>query len=78
MSVNHTIDQSYLRQLVYDADVIMSCTGVVHLVDHTRLRDDQTQYIIDIGRGTLDGQAVGDVRCDDALIAKVAGYTPIP
>ena len=53
-SVNHTIDQERLRQLALGCDIIISCTGKVHLIDQTRVRDDQTQVVVDVGRGSFE------------------------
>ena len=59
------------------SDYIISCTGQIHLVNEHFVRDDQTQIIVDVGYGHLDGKPVGDV--DISKIAdKVASYTPVP
>lgn len=76
-SCNSKTDTDYMRSLCLDADIIISCTGVVHLIDETFVRDDQSQVVIDVGRGKKDGKSVGDMTLD-TIIPKVAAYTPIP
>ncbi|MCX6822561.1 MAG: bifunctional 5,10-methylenetetrahydrofolate dehydrogenase/5,10-methenyltetrahydrofolate cyclohydrolase [candidate division SR1 bacterium] len=59
------------------SDYIISCTGTVHLVDSTFIRDDQTQIIVDVGYGHIDGKPVGDVKIEE-IADKVSAYTPVP
>ena len=60
-----------------NSDYIVSCTGKIHLVDETFIRNDTTQIIVDVGYGHKDGKPVWDV--DIATIQdKVASYTPVP
>lgn len=59
------------------SDYIISCTGQVHLVDDSFLRDDKTQILVDVGYGHIDGKPVGDVNID-TIKDKVAAYTPVP
>ena len=66
-----------MRYSCLHSDIIISCTGVVHLLDETFFRDDYTQVVIDVGRGFLDGKAVGDMTLD-TIASKVLAYTPIP
>ena len=60
-----------------DADIIIACTGVVHLISSEHIRHDQSQIVIDIGRGIKDGKAVGDGDFD-AIGEHLAAYTPVP
>lgn len=59
------------------SDYIISCTGKVHLLDATFVRDDQTQIIVDVGYGHIDGKPVGDVKIEE-IADKVSAYTPVP
>jgi len=59
------------------SDYIISCTGQIHLVDSSFVRDDQSQIVIDVGYGYLDGKAVGDANSKD-IADKVSAYSPVP
>jgi 5,10-methylene-tetrahydrofolate dehydrogenase/methenyl tetrahydrofolate cyclohydrolase len=58
MTFNSHSDLDWMRQCCLQSDIIISCTGVVHLIDETFVRDDQSQVMIDVGRGMKDGKAV--------------------
>lgn len=60
-----------------NSDYIVSCTGKIHLVDETFIRNDTTQIIVDVGYGHIDGKPVGDVHIK-TIQDKVAAYTPVP
>lgn len=60
-----------------DADMIISATGHIHLVDDAFVRDDQSQVVIDVGRWYKDGKAAGDVD-RESIQHKVAAITPVP
>ena len=77
MTFNSHSDREWMKQCCLQSDIIISCTGVVHLIDETFVRDDQSQVMIDVGRGKKDGKAVGDMTLD-TIAPKVAAYTPIP
>ena len=47
--------KTYCRE---KADIIISATGHIHLVDELFVRNDQSQVLIDVGRGYKDGKAV--------------------
>ncbi len=66
-----------IKQFTQKSDYIISCTGHVHLVDDSRIRHDQSQIIIDVGYGHIDGKPVGDVNIE-SIADKVAAYTPVP
>jgi len=66
-----------MKQSCKISDYIISCTGVIHLVDGSFLRADQSQIIIDVGYGHRNGKAVGDVDFD-AVVDKVQAITPVP
>lgn len=75
-TVNEWTDPDYVRTLCQQADIIISATGVLHLVDESFVRHDQTQYIIDVGRGKKDGKAAWDVN--PIVEPLVAGLSPVP
>jgi len=77
MIFNSHSDQELMKECCLQSDIIISCTGVVHLIDETFVRDDQSQVVIDVGRGMKGGKPVGDITLD-RIIDKVAAYTPIP
>jgi len=77
MTFNNKSDKDWMRQCCLQSDIIISCTGVVHLIDESYFRGDQSQVAIDVGRGMKDGKAVGDITLD-MIADKVAAYTPIP
>lgn len=66
-----------IKSITKSSDYIISCTGKIHLVDETFLRDDKTQIVIDVGYGHIDGKPVGDVHIE-TIKDKVAAYTPVP
>jgi len=77
MIFNSHSDQELMKECCLQSDIIISCTGVVHLIDETFVRDDQSQVVIDVGRGMKDGKPVGDITLD-TIMDKVVAYTPIP
>jgi methylenetetrahydrofolate dehydrogenase (NADP+)/methenyltetrahydrofolate cyclohydrolase len=50
MIFNSTSNQSWMKSCCQQADIIISCTGVVHLIDESYIRPDQSQVVIDVGR----------------------------
>lgn len=76
-SFNSKSDRDEMKYSCLHSDVVISCTGVVYLIDETFFRNDQTQVAVDVGRWFLDGKAVGDITLD-TIASKVAAYTPIP
>ncbi|MDR2191154.1 MAG: bifunctional 5,10-methylenetetrahydrofolate dehydrogenase/5,10-methenyltetrahydrofolate cyclohydrolase [Candidatus Peribacteria bacterium] len=60
-----------------NADVIISCTGEIHLIDKQFINPNGTQIVIDVGYGFLDGKAVGDVKFDE-VEPLVKAITPVP
>jgi methylenetetrahydrofolate dehydrogenase (NADP+) / methenyltetrahydrofolate cyclohydrolase len=77
MTFNSHSNQNWMKNCCLNSDIIISCTGVVHLIDETFVRNDQSQVIIDVGRWIKDGKAVWDMTLD-TMIDKVGAYTPIP
>ena len=66
-----------IKQFTQKSDYIISCTGQVHLVDDSRISHNQSQIIIDVGYGHIDGKPVGDVNIE-SIADKVFAYTPVP
>lgn len=77
MTFNSMSDQSWMKSCCLQSDIIISCTGVIHLIDESYIRPDQSQVVIDVGRGHIDGRPVWDMTLD-TIVDKVAAYTPIP
>jgi methylenetetrahydrofolate dehydrogenase (NADP+) / methenyltetrahydrofolate cyclohydrolase len=74
-NIDYTPDE--IKQFTKKSDYIISCTGKVHLVDDSWVRDDGSQIVIDVGYGHIDGKPVGDVHIE-SIADKVAAYTPVP
>ncbi len=62
-----------LTEHLKEADAVISCTGVAHLIDGSMLKSGA--YVIDVGMSMLDGMLVGDVDLDTA-VDKVSLITP--
>lgn len=76
-SFNQSNSLEEIKTMCKESDYIISCTGKVHLVDESFVRDDKTQIIVDVGYGHKDWSPVGDVVLEN-VIDKVASYTPVP
>lgn len=76
-SFNSKSSRDLVRNSCLQSDVVISCTWIVHLIDESYFRDDNTQVAIDVGRGSLNGKPVGDMTLE-TISQKVAAYTPIP
>ncbi|USN56462.1 MAG: bifunctional 5,10-methylenetetrahydrofolate dehydrogenase/5,10-methenyltetrahydrofolate cyclohydrolase [Candidatus Peribacteria bacterium] len=77
ITTNKSTDPDTLRTYCLQADIICSCTGVIHLIGADHIRHDGSQVIIDAGYGHLDGKAVGDVDFE-AVESHVRAITPVP
>jgi methylenetetrahydrofolate dehydrogenase (NADP+)/methenyltetrahydrofolate cyclohydrolase len=66
-----------IKAMTKQSAYIISCTGKVHLVDESFIRDDKSQIIVDVGYGHIDGKPVGDVNIEK-IAEKVSSYTPVP
>jgi len=66
-----------IKTIAKMADYIISSTGKVHLIDDSFVRSDNSQVIVDVGYGHIDGKPVGDVYIE-TIQDKVASYTPVP
>lgn len=74
---NEYTDQTKVKSICQQSDIIISCTWVIHLVDETYIRKDNSQVIIDVGYGQLNWKSVWDVQFDN--IAKyLKAYSPVP
>ncbi len=76
-SFNQDNSLEEIKTMTKQSDYIISCTGKIHLIDASFLRDDRSQIVIDVGYGHKDGKPVGDVDIE-AIKDKVAAYTPVP
>lgn len=76
-SFNSTSPDDVVKSACLQSDIIISCTGVVHRLDESYVRDDKSQVVIDVGRGSYDGKPAGDITLH-TIVDKVAAYTPIP
>ena len=77
ISCNEHANQQTIKSMTKKADIIISCTGVVHLVDNTYVSDDKSQVLVDVGYGKKNGKAAGDVN-PEAVTDFVKAYTPVP
>ncbi|MDR0607582.1 MAG: hypothetical protein LBG52_04425 [Candidatus Peribacteria bacterium] len=66
-----------ITQWTKQADVLISCTGVIHLITKDFINPSGEQIVIDVGYGFLDGKAVGDVKFDE-VEPLVKHITPVP
>ena len=66
-----------IKTMTQQSDYIISCTGKIHLVDASFLRNDGSQIVVDVGYGHIDGKPAGDVNID-AVKDIVSAYTPVP
>lgn len=76
-TANHSSDTEKVKKICQMSDIIISATGVIHLVDESYLSPKGDQIIVDVGYGYIDGKPVGDVQLDK-IKDKVAAYTPVP
>ena len=76
-SFNSKNSLEQITSVTLKSDYIISCTGVIHLVNADFVRNDQTQIIVDVGYGHKDGKPVGDVDIE-SVKDRVASYTPVP
>lgn len=59
------------------SDVIISCTGALHLIDDKFINEEKNQILIDVGYGFLDGKSTGDVNFEK-VEDKVYAISPVP
>lgn len=68
-------DTKNIQEKTRQADIIITATGIPHLIDHNYLK--QGAIIIDAGTAKLDQKVVGDVNFHNVL-SKVEKITPVP
>lgn len=76
-SFNDTNSLEEIKTMTKQSDYIISCTGKIHLVDDSFIRDDHSQILVDVGYGHIDGKPAWDIDID-AIKTSVAAYTPVP
>jgi len=76
-SCNIDTPQAQIKSQCQQADIIIACTGHVHLVDESYIWANKNQIIVDVWYGHIDGKAAGDVQTDK-IADKVATYSPVP
>ncbi len=76
-SFNQDNSLEEIKTMTKNSDYIISCTGHVHLVDESFVRDDKSQIVIDVWYGHKDGKPVWDVVIEN-IVDNVASYTPVP
>ncbi|HOQ79407.1 MAG TPA: bifunctional 5,10-methylenetetrahydrofolate dehydrogenase/5,10-methenyltetrahydrofolate cyclohydrolase, partial [Candidatus Absconditabacterales bacterium] len=76
-STNSSTPVEKTKELCKMSDIIVSCTGVVHLVNDEFIRDDKSQILIDVGYGHKAGKPVGDVDFE-SVKDRVKYITPVP
>lgn len=59
------------------ADIIICALGSAHFLTKKKLKDDQSQVIIDVGMNSLNGKTVGDCHFDE-IVNHVKAITPVP
>jgi len=64
-----------LKEVCQSADIIVSATGVAHLIKEDYVKEGA--YVVDVGISKVDGKIVGDVDFDQVK-DKCAGITPMP
>lgn len=77
ITTNRSTSPAMLREHCLQADIICSCTGVIHLIGADHIRHDNSQIVIDAGYGYVDGAPVGDVDFD-VVASHVRAITPVP
>lgn len=66
-----------IRNHCQNADIIVACTGVCHLVDDTYLNASWNQILIDVGYGSVDGKPAWDIYFQK-VEGKVQAISPVP
>lgn len=68
----------FLKNIAQHADIIVSATGVCHLIDQTWEQSDwSNKILIDVGYGIKDAKAFGDID-RQYFQDKVQAITPVP
>lgn len=74
---NDKSNQKRMREICQESDIIIATTWKLHLVDESFIRPDQSQVVIDVWRGMLDGKPAWDVYYEK-VFDKVSAITPVP
>ena len=74
---NEYTDQAKVKNICQQADIIISCTWVIHLIDETYIRKDNSQVVIDVGYWQLNWKSVWDVQYDQ-ISQYLKAYSPVP
>jgi methylenetetrahydrofolate dehydrogenase (NADP+) / methenyltetrahydrofolate cyclohydrolase len=78
ISGNHHSPAGFLKTMVQEADIIVSATGVKHLIDASwHISDWSDKICIDIGYSVEDGKAYSDIDWQ-YYKDKVKAITPVP
>ncbi|MCS6983294.1 MAG: bifunctional 5,10-methylenetetrahydrofolate dehydrogenase/5,10-methenyltetrahydrofolate cyclohydrolase [Candidatus Absconditabacterales bacterium] len=77
LSANNDTSYEQLTRRCQESDYIFSATGVANLIIPSMVRHDNSQIIVDIGRGKKNGKAHGDCASQD-LFPLVRAITPVP
>jgi len=75
LSTSDTSEQ--IKNNCKNADMIVACTGVCHLVDESYLNDTWNQILIDVWYGMVDGKPAGDIHFQ-RVEGKVQAISPVP
>ena len=77
----HTFDIRNTPKEIMDqtkkSDVIISCTGALHLIDERFIDENKNQILIDVWYGFLNGKSTGDVDFEK-VENKVYAISPVP
>ena len=76
-SCNEYTDKILIKDYCLKSDYIISCTWCIHLLDDTFVRDDQSQVLVDVWYGYLNGKPAGDVDFQKVK-DKVKYISPVP
>lgn len=74
VSICHKETKSLIKY-TKEADIIVACAGVAHLIKADMVKDDV--IIFDVGINFVDGKMVGDVDFDE-VVKKAKLITPVP
>lgn len=76
-SCNEHANQQTIKNITKEADIIISCTWVVHIVDDSYINPNKSQILIDVWYWQKDWKPAGDIDIN-SLKDSVKAYTPVP
>lgn len=76
-SSNSRTPIEYTKEICKKSDIIVSCTGVVHLINDDFIRHDKSQILIDVWYWHKDWKPVWDIDFE-SVKDKVKYITPVP